>query len=115
MSRATREAVCPFTRAAGTVRVYRPSSRVMVPRLIPSRGHMVAKLRQAGAMLAFLAFAASAASAQQATVTGRVTNEVGNPLPSASVFLDGMSLGTITRDDGRYTLTVPAARVNGQT
>src|SRR5665647_2302786 len=29
--------------------------------------------------------------------------------------LDGMSLGTITRDDGRYTLTVPAARVNGQT
>jgi TonB-linked SusC/RagA family outer membrane protein len=76
---------------------------------------MVAKLRQTGAMLAFLAFAATAANAQQATISGRVTNEAGNPLPSASVFLDGMSIGTITRDDGRYTITVPAARVTGQT
>lgn len=76
---------------------------------------MVAKLRQTGAMLAFLALTAAAASAQQAVVTGKVTNEAGTPLPSASVFLDGMSIGTITRDDGRYTISVPAARVSGQT
>jgi TonB-linked SusC/RagA family outer membrane protein len=76
---------------------------------------MVSKLRQTGATLAFLALAATAASAQQATLTGRVTNEAGNPLPSASVFLDGLSIGTITRDDGRYSITVPAARATGQT
>ena len=61
---------------------------------------MVSKLRQTGAMLAFLALAATAASAQQATITGRVTSDAGTPLPSASVFLDGMSIGTVTRDDG---------------
>ncbi len=76
---------------------------------------MVSKLRQTGASLAFLLLAATAASAQQATITGRVTNEAGNPLQSVSVFLDGMSIGTITRDDGRYSISVPAARVNGQT
>lgn len=76
---------------------------------------MVSKLRQTGALLAFLALAATAASAQQATITGRVTSDAGTPLASVSVFLDGMSIGTLTRDDGRYTLTVPAARLNGQT
>ncbi|MEP7065286.1 MAG: SusC/RagA family TonB-linked outer membrane protein [Gemmatimonadota bacterium] len=75
---------------------------------------MVSKLRLTGASLAFLLLAATAASAQQTTLSGRVTNEAGNPLPSASVFLDGMSIGTITRDDGRYSIIVPAARVNGQ-
>ena len=76
---------------------------------------MVSKFRQTGALLAFLALAATAASAQQATISGRVTSDAGTPLASASVFLDGMSIGTITRDDGRYSLVVPAARINGQT
>ena len=76
---------------------------------------MVSKVRQTGALLAFLALAAAAASAQQATITGRVTSDAGTPLASASVFLDGMSIGTLTRDDGRYSLVVPAARINGQT
>ena len=76
---------------------------------------MVSKLRQTGAVLAFLALAATAASAQEATITGRVTSDAGTPLASASVFLDGMGIGTLTRDDGRYSLVVPAARINGQT
>jgi len=50
------------------------------------------------------------ASAQGVTITGLVTSDAGTPLASASVILDGMSIGTITRDDGRYTLVVPAAR-----
>jgi TonB-linked SusC/RagA family outer membrane protein len=66
------------------------------------------------ASLIFLAFAATAARAQGVTITGRVTSDAGTPLASASVFLDGMSTGTLTRDDGRYTIVVPAARVNNQ-
>ena len=75
---------------------------------------MVSKLRQTGALLAFLLFAATAASAQGVTITGLVTSDAGTPLASASVLLEGMSIGTITRDDGRYTLVVPAARATGQ-
>jgi len=75
---------------------------------------MVSKLRQTGALLAFLTLAATAASAQGVTITGLVTSDAGTPLASASVILDGLSIGTITRDDGRYTIAVPAARANGQ-
>lgn len=76
---------------------------------------MVSKLRQTGALLVFLAVAASAARAQGATtISGRVVSDAGTPLVSASVILDGMSIGTISRDDGRYTLTVPAARATGE-
>jgi len=75
---------------------------------------MVSKLRQTGALLAFLTLAATAASAQGVTITGLVTSDAGTPLASASVILNGLSIGTITRDDGRYTIAVPAARANGQ-
>jgi len=72
-------------------------------------------VRQTGASLAFLVLAAAAAHAQGTTISGRVTSDAGTPLASASVLLDGMGIGTITRDDGRYTIVVPAARANGQT
>jgi TonB-linked SusC/RagA family outer membrane protein len=58
---------------------------------------------------------ASAVLAQDgATVTGRVTSEAGAPLASASVFIDGLNIGALTRDDGVYSFVVPAARVQGQ-
>ena len=47
-------------------------------------------------------------------ISGRVTNEAGVPLPLASVYIETMGLGTQTADDGRYQITVPAARVRGQ-
>jgi len=49
-----------------------------------------------------------------ATVSGRVTSTAGAPLASANVFLEGMSLGASTNDDGRYSFTVPAARLTNQ-
>ena len=53
--------------------------------------------------------------AQQAvTITGRVTNDAGAPLSLASVYIEALGLGTQTAEDGRYQLTVPAARVTGQ-
>src|SRR3954462_45782 len=50
----------------------------------------------------------------QATITGSVTAEGGNPVIGASVFLEGMQIGAQTTDDGRYTVLVPAARATGQ-
>ncbi len=49
-----------------------------------------------------------------ATVTGRVTSEAGAPLASASVFIDGLNIGSLTREDGVYSFVVPAARLQGQ-
>jgi TonB-linked SusC/RagA family outer membrane protein len=51
---------------------------------------------------------------QGATVTGRVTGEGGSPVPFASVILVGMGLGASTREDGVFSIAVPAARVTNQ-
>ena len=61
--------------------------------------------------LALIAGVAAHALAQGATViTGRVTSKTGGPIAGASVLVDATTLGAITNDDGRYTLTVPAGR-----
>ncbi|MBK5188096.1 MAG: SusC/RagA family TonB-linked outer membrane protein, partial [Gemmatimonadaceae bacterium] len=66
-------------------------------------------------MLALIALPAFAAAQEAVTVTGRVTSiESGAPLNSASVTVEGLNVVTLTRDDGRYTLVVPAARAHGQ-
>lgn len=46
-----------------------------------------------------------------ATITGRVVSETGQPLASASVFIEGLNLGALTRSTGEYTFVVPGARV----
>ncbi|HEX6316124.1 MAG TPA: SusC/RagA family TonB-linked outer membrane protein [Gemmatimonadaceae bacterium] len=51
---------------------------------------------------------------QGATVTGKVTGEGGTPVQFASVVLMGMGLGATTREDGVYSIAVPAARVSNQ-
>jgi TonB-linked SusC/RagA family outer membrane protein len=66
------------------------------------------------ACVAALFPAGAAAQGQSATISGRVTSEAGTPLVSASVFIEGLNVGTLTKDDGRYTFIVPGARVNGQ-
>ena len=60
---------------------------------------------------------AGTAQAQQgaAVVTGRVTAEDGTPLPGANVYITEMSLSVGTSSAGVYTISVPAARVSGQT
>jgi TonB-linked SusC/RagA family outer membrane protein len=67
--------------------------------------------------LAFGAGACPAALiAQQSgtTIVGTVTTANGAPLPAAYVVVQGMGLGAATRDDGRYTIIVSAARSLGQ-
>ncbi len=51
---------------------------------------------------------------ETATITGTVRNEGGTPLPLATVFVEGLGIGTTTRENGEYSLTVPSARVQGQ-
>ena len=44
----------------------------------------------------------------QKTISGKVTDDKGNPVENASVIVKGTSTGTVTRPDGNYSLTVPA-------
>lgn len=49
--------------------------------------------------------------AQPRTVSGKVTDEQGSPLPNVSIQVKGTSFGTTTRSDGTYSLAVsPSAR-----
>ncbi|HJU87759.1 MAG TPA: SusC/RagA family TonB-linked outer membrane protein [Gemmatimonadaceae bacterium] len=66
------------------------------------------------AAVALAVLPAMAAAQDGATVSGRVTSDAGAPLASAAVTLQGMNIGTLTREDGRYSISVPAARVTGQ-
>jgi len=44
----------------------------------------------------------------QKTVTGKVTNDKGDPIPNVSVIVKGTTAGTFTKADGTYSLTVPS-------
>lgn len=44
----------------------------------------------------------------QRTVSGKVTDDKNNPIANASVVVKGTTTGTATKNDGTYSLTVPA-------
>ncbi|WP_258104721.1 TonB-dependent receptor [Marinoscillum sp. MHG1-6] len=48
---------------------------------------------------------------QSATVTGTITDETGEPLPGATVIVQGTSKGTITDFNGNYSLEVPEGAI----
>ena len=54
--------------------------------------------------LLFFSFAFS----QQKTVTGRVTDPDGKPLPNATVTVKGTNTSTTTNADGQYSITLPS-------
>lgn len=45
--------------------------------------------------------------AQTKTVTGKVTDEKGAPIPNASILVKGTKLGTSTAENGSFTIQVP--------
>lgn len=45
--------------------------------------------------------------AQNRTLTGRVTDATGNPVPGASVQIKGTNVGTVSNSDGTFTISVP--------
>jgi TonB-linked SusC/RagA family outer membrane protein len=46
--------------------------------------------------------------AQEKTITGKVTDDKGSPVPNASVIVKGTNVGTTTSESGVYSLSVPA-------
>src|SRR6266540_5866455 len=64
---------------------------------------------------AFLALPALLAAQEPVTITGKVTSDAGQPLGQVEVAIPAMGLGSLSKDDGRYTIVVPGARVSGQT
>jgi len=65
-----------------------------------------------GLALAGLALLPCGLAAQQpVTLTGKVTTETGDPLPSAGVSIDQLGAGAVTRSDGTYAILIPGARV----
>ena len=71
--------------------------------------------RYLAGILAIALLPAWASAQQGATVSGRVTAEGGTPLAGASVFIEGLNVGSTTDENGRFSFQVPGARVNGQT
>jgi TonB-linked SusC/RagA family outer membrane protein len=61
-------------------------------------------------LMATFLFAAQA-FAQQKTVTGRVTSEIGAPLQGVSVVISGTSVGTLTNNDGNYSIRASVGQV----
>lgn len=57
-------------------------------------------------LLGVLLFAGQAMA--QRTITGKVTDDKGNPLPNVSVVVKGTTAGTTTKADGSYSLAVPS-------
>lgn len=46
--------------------------------------------------------------AQNRTITGKVTDDKGNPIPNVSVIIKGTNTGTVTKVDGTYSISVPS-------
>jgi len=76
---------------------------------------MVRALRRMLATVGTVALLPIGLAAQEpATIAGQVVSQDGKPIPGATIAIPEMGLGATSRTDGRYTMTVPAARVQGQ-
>jgi TonB-linked SusC/RagA family outer membrane protein len=54
------------------------------------------------------------AEAQNAVITGKVTSEFGQNIEGANVYINDLAISTLTTSEGNFTITIPAARVQGQ-
>lgn len=59
-------------------------------------------------LIIFLSLLYICVEAQDITVTGKVADEDGMPLPGVFVLLDGSSIGTSTDSSGKYSIKAPA-------
>jgi TonB-linked SusC/RagA family outer membrane protein len=64
--------------------------------------------------LLLFAGAAVEAQGQAAVITGRVTSDQGQPIAGANVIIPELNVSVGTNQEGRYTITIPAARVANQ-
>jgi TonB-linked SusC/RagA family outer membrane protein len=66
-------------------------------------------------LLAVIGASPPALAQQALTLRGTVTSAAGLPLDIAQIVVPSLGLGTQTRDDGRYVLTIPVTLATGQT
>src|ERR1039458_3502441 len=52
--------------------------------------------------------------AQGATISGKITDDNQVPLVGANVTIDALSISIGSNTAGQYTITIPGARVRGQ-
>lgn len=64
------------------------------------------------AVSVLLLLTSAAVIAQNRKVTGKVVDVSGFPIPGVGVILDGTTQGTITSDDGSWSLSVPSRDVS---
>jgi len=57
---------------------------------------------------------ALAPAQEPVTITGRVTSDAGPPLALVEVSLPALGLGALSKEDGRYAIVIPGARVTAQ-
>ena len=62
--------------------------------------------------LALICMGAAWSLSAQTTIRGVVTDESGEPLMGAGVFVEGTTIGVVTGLDGDYEISVPADAVN---
>src|SRR4051812_14093489 len=58
-------------------------------------------------LLGVLFISVQALAQNTRTITGKITDEKGNPVPNASVLVKGTNLGTTTTTTGSFSLNVP--------
>lgn len=75
---------------------------------------MRSRIGRVFSILSGLLLAPAIAAAQGITVTGRVTSDQNIGLSGANISIAELGVGATSREDGRYTITIPGARVSGQ-
>jgi TonB-linked SusC/RagA family outer membrane protein len=68
-------------------------------------------LRKLLLVLLALALPSGVWAQNPATITGRVTNAAGQPIPSVNIVIGTMGIAAMSQADGRYTLLIPAGRL----
>lgn len=66
------------------------------------------------ALILSFASAGTVTAQDAATISGTVTSEAGQALFGAGVDIEALAIRVGTGEDGKYTITVPGARVRGQ-
>jgi TonB-linked SusC/RagA family outer membrane protein len=59
-------------------------------------------------LLVFLLLCQIIAVGQNATITGKVTDQSNEPLPGVSILVNGTTRGTVTNAEGTYSIAAPA-------
>ena len=65
-------------------------------------------MRKVVLLLMAITFSVSHLWAQQRTITGKVTDDKGGPIPGASILVKGTALGTSSGSDGSFSISVPS-------